>query len=604
MILNNRALNITIIGLSLLVCMVLSGCDAVSNQLRTDRSGDMEKQDYRDALAPRDIMEIDDDADEKGGIIPTMNPYISQGYTEYKEMPLVSVSVNRSVPLRDIFYQLAEQTGYDVELDPNIRGSIIFTARQRPLDQVISRICDMSGLRYKMRDNVLRVEIDTPYNKQYKLDYLSFVRTNSSEINTDISVVSGEGADTGSSFSSSVEIEVDFWSTLQVSLAQLLSNDSYSRLATRTDPSVEVVTENVPGGANAVINVGALPETEEEEEEDIDSEELFSINRQAGLINVYATEKTHKEVNKYLEELKRSITSQVLVEAKVLEVNLNDEFSAGIDWRLLDIANGNLAIDYVTSSGFQRLLDTDATNDAIDAAAPGADQGSQSPASALIAQYSGDEVQGLIRAISEYGTTKALASPRLVVLNNQSAVLNVARNRVFFIVEEEEEEEDDDTGDITTTYSYETRTVPEGVIINVMPSINLDSGMVSLAIRPSVTDIGNDTIRNPFVDVDTRIPQVSIQEIDTVLNVKSGHAVVIGGLMKDFTTSIEDGVPVLSDVPMLGSLFKSHYDQISKTELVIFLRVTILDESGKNSIHDTDRDLYRKFSQDRRPFKL
>ncbi len=604
MILNNRALNITIIGLSLLVCMVLSGCDAVSNQLRTDRSGDMEKQDYRDALAPRDIMEIDDDADEKGGIIPTMNPYISQGYTEYKEMPLVSVSVNRSVPLRDIFYQLAEQTGYDVELDPNIRGSIIFTARQRPLDQVISRICDMSGLRYKMRDNVLRVEIDTPYNKQYKLDYLSFVRTNSSEINTDISVVSGEGADTGSSFSSSVEIEVDFWSTLQVSLAQLLSNDSYSRLATRTDPSVEVVTENVPGGANAVINVGALPETEEEEEEEIDSEELFSINRQAGLINVYATEKTHKEVNKYLEELKRSITSQVLVEAKVLEVNLNDEFSAGIDWRLLDIANGNLAIDYVTSSGFQRLLDTDATNDAIDAAAPGADQGSQSPASALIAQYSGDEVQGLIRAISEYGTTKALASPRLVVLNNQSAVLNVARNRVFFIVEEEEEEEDDDTGDITTTYSYETRTVPEGVIINVMPSINLDSGMVSLAIRPSVTDIGNDTIRNPFVDVDTRIPQVSIQEIDTVLNVKSGHAVVIGGLMKDFTTSIEDGVPVLSDVPMLGSLFKSHYDQISKTELVIFLRVTILDESGKNSIHDTDRDLYRKFSQDRRPFKL
>tara|TARA_Y100000590_G_scaffold428865_3_gene540721 strand:+ start:19899 stop:21710 length:1812 start_codon:yes stop_codon:yes gene_type:complete len=585
------------------VVMSLGACDSFENTLKTDRSGGLTKQDYRDALAPRDIPEDDAHSESRGSAIPELQPYVAHSYTARRTFPLVSVSVNRSVPLRDVFYQLAQQAEYDLELDPSIRGSMIFTARNRPLNQVVERICDLAGLRYTLDDGVLRVERDTPYNKIYKLDYLSFIRENSSTIDTSVSVVSGEGADTGSSFSSSFESSTDFWTDLEDNLTNLLMNESKVALITADDPSVSVLEPSGSGAADAVVSIGAIGAGESGNAgggDEEDGEASFVINRQAGLISIYATQSTHKEVSAFLTDLKRAITAQVLIEAKVMEVALNDEFSAGIDWNLVQTGIGDLdLLSYVTDTGFTQILD-DGT---FDANPTGAEQGGQTPASALYALYDGDDFEALIRAIAEYGTTKALASPRLVVLNNQSAVLNVARNRVFFIVTDTQTEEDADTGDETRTFTYETRTVPEGVIINVMPSINLDERSVSLAVRPSVTDIGNDLIQNPFVDAETFIPQVSIQEVDTVLNVDSGEAVIIGGLMKDSTTATEDGVPVLADMPLVGNLFRGHFDRIEKTELVIFLRATILDKPS-DSIHDADRDLYRKFSDDRRPFKM
>lgn len=595
-----------------LCCLLMVGslglvaCDSLDNTLRTDRSGGMDKQDYRDALAPREV-ELDDKsgAGDRASAIPDLKPYVSHTYEKRRTYPLVSVSVNRSVPLRDVFYQLAQQAEYDLELDPSIRGSMIFTARQRPLNQVVERICDIAGLRYSLDDGILRVERDTPYNKLYKLDYLSFIRENSSSIDTNVSVVSGDGADTGSSFSSSFTSSADFWQDLEDNLTDLLANASKTPLLTAEDPSVTVVEASGEGAADAIVSVGSVSGGEDSAAgaaggEGEGTAARFVVNRQAGLINVYANESAQKEVAAFLDDLRRAITAQVLIEAKVLEVELNDEFSAGVDWNIVQTGIGDLdLLGYVSTNGLAQF----AEDGTFSTTPTGADQGGQTPSSAFYGLYDGDDLQTLVRAISEYGTTKALASPRLVVLNNQSAVLNVARNRVFFLVNDVEDEVDDETGDTTTTYSYETRTVPEGVIINVMPSINLDKRTISLAVRPSVTDIGNDLILNPFIDAETYVPQVSIQEVDTVLNVNSGEAVIIGGLMKDSTTATEDGVPVLSDVPLVGNLFRSHFDRVQKTELVIFLRATILDKAS-DSIHNTDRDLYRKFSDDRRPFKL
>lgn len=577
----------------------LSACDAVENKLNTDRSGGLEKQDYRDALAPRpEPMDGEGGSGMTSGT-PELKPYVSNNYQDQRRYPLVSVSVNRSVPLRDVFYQLAEQVEVDLELDPSIQGSLIFTARQRPFDQVVERICNMANLRYQLEDNVLRVERDTPYSHTYKLDYLSFVRSNSSTIDTSVSVVSGEGADAGSSFSSRFESSTDFWTDLESNLQKLLMNSKRYALTTSADPEMSVTQPSGEGASDAVISIGAIAAPEKEEEikaEDVANQ--YVINRQAGLINVYTNQSMHKRIEAFLNDLRRAVTAQVLIEAKVLEVVLNDEHASGVDWRFLDLGISELSVDFVSATGLGAA--TDAARTTIP---DGSNGGSQTPRTSFVASYKGDDLEAMIRAIDEYGTTKALASPRLVVLNNQSAVLNVARNRVFFIVTDTETETDDDTGDRFQTFSYDTRTVPEGVIINVMPSINLENQTVSLAVRPSVTDIGNDTIQNPFVETEALIPQVSIQEVDTVLNVRSGEAVVIGGLMKDTVSSQEDGVPVLSDMSVIGSLFRSHSDQVRKTELVIFLRATILDK-GSDSIHDTDRDLYRKFSGDRRPLKL
>src|SRR5690606_18869846 len=130
--------------------------------LKADREGNLEIQDYRDALATR-LPDTDEDDASSAGSIPGLQPYVAHSDPHMKSMPLVSVSVNQSVPIRDVLYELAEQADYDIELDPRIRGSLILTARNRPFDQVIERIADMAGLRYKFEDDTLRVELDMPY---------------------------------------------------------------------------------------------------------------------------------------------------------------------------------------------------------------------------------------------------------------------------------------------------------------------------------------------------------------------------------------------------------------------------------------------------------
>lgn len=590
---------------------ILSSCELAQNNLKHDRENSMEPQDYRDALAPREIeANAENDGRMKSGI-PPLRPYVAQPDANYRPMPLVSVSVNQTVPIRDVIYEIAEQAQYDVELDPRITGSIIYSARNRPLDQVIDSIAEIAGLRYSFNDNKLRVELDTPYHEIYKINYLALTRTNSSSISNNISVVSGEGADTGSEFTASNESVLDFWAELETNLTQIVeSNRDSNRLATTRDPQVTVaesnpapvspivmdangnISETGPNvsvqAPDAVLNVNQLPLEEEQNNSEEDPfAARFSLNRQAGLVSVFAPERLHAKVADYMNELKKSVTSQVLIEAKVLEVSLNDEFSAGIDWSQIDInlfgGKGALGFGPTAVGGLVRgVLDTS-----------GGTLASNSSAS-----FSRGDFTAAVDALSRFGTVQALASPRLTVLNNQSAALNVAENVVYFEIIQETAT--GDTGPAAVATTAEARSVPEGVLINVQPAIDNDAQRVSMAIRPTITTI-TQLVPDPINPGNT-VPQVNVQEFDSIIQMNNGQAVVLGGLIQDRVESIRNGTPVLSEVPMFGALFRNQQDQIEKTELVVFLKATIVE--GGNTIHNTDKDLYRTFSSDRRPFKL
>ena len=598
---------------SLIACASISllSCDLAANYTKTDRAANLEFQDFRDGMSERLPETTADDKDSSVASIPALQPYISATPESMKSVPLVSVSVNQTVPLKDILYELATQAEYDLELDPNIRGSIIFTARNKPFDLVIDRICAMAGLRYKFEDSFLRVELDKPYVKNYKIDYLSFIRSNSGNVSTTVSVVSGEGADTGSSYTASSESTSDFWGELELNLEQILGGVSTGGLKTKRDPKITVAEKNPNVEAVApqqdgdgvtvqppevVLNVESLPV-----DDDIDAasdEEgngsAFSLNKQAGLISVLAPERGHKDVEKYLTEIRRSITSQVLVEAKIFEVTLKDEYITGIDWEVLT----------ENTKGVVRFLDATPGAAITALTQPG---GTVAATSNFQIGYSGSDVGVFIDAVSGFGTVRALASPRLTVMNNQSAVLNVATNRVFFEIDLNRET-DDDTGDVTLEIDTEIKSVPEGVLINVQPSINLEERTISMFVRPTVTNIVN-TVQDPSIAlvgaglITSAIPEVNVQEIDTVVRVDSGQAIIMGGLLQDRVVSQKESVPVLGEVPVFGNLFRAQDDLISKTELIIFLKATIIN-SSEDTIHDTDRDLYRAFSGDRRPLKL
>ncbi len=613
-----------------MVALTMASCDMARNTLKADRAAGMETQDFRDGLAPR-LPDVEDDMSAAdGAAIPSLQPYISASDEKMKPMPLVSISVNQSVPLRDILFELAEQADYDLELDPRITGSIIFTARERPFDQVIERIADTAGLRYKFKDDVLRVELDTPYNKVYKVDYLSYVRNNSGNIRNNVGVVQGAGtADTGSSYESSSVSEADFWGELDVNIQQIIRSGAGAVLKTRRDPRIAATTPNPPVQAvaatdaegnpvnnaqaapqpEAQVNVQSLPTESEEEMANADgsgdpaSDPMtpgFTINKQAGLINVYASERAHKEVEAYLKLLRRAVTAQVLIEAKILEVALSDEHSTGIDWRAMSL--GDLTLNYL-SDGFG-VLGTQGPG-----SAPIPDQIVDPTQGTFVLGAGGNDFQALIKAISGFGNVRALASPRLTVLNNQSAVLNVANNRVFFDIDVDVSRDENGS---QVDISSDIMNVPEGVIVNVQPSIDLDKGTVSMAVRPTVTRIVDSkpdpavqyiTTTNDITGVESLVPELNVQEIDSVIQVRSGQPVIMGGLLQDRIEGNQSGVPVVSEVPVVGALFRDHYDRVQKTELVILLKATILN-APEDSVHDTDRDLYRGFSGDRRPFKL
>lgn len=604
-------------ALSLAASIGLSGCDLVDNQLKTDRSTHLDFQDYRDALAPR-TEEGDKSASVDKDSIPDFQSYVATPSENIKPMPLVSISVNQTVPLRDVLYELAEQADYDIELDPRITGSIIFTARERPFDMVIKRISEIAGLRYKFEEDTVRVELDLPYQKTYKVDYLSYVRTNKSTVKNDVSVVSGDGAGTGSSFVSEASSEANFWAEMETGLAQILGvTPGSGQMVSAGDPQITaveptaapvapVVTESPDGTTtvqtqppNATLQVTPLPPVDSSSSSGggaTAQTNTFSINKQAGMISVIATERQQQQIADYLAEVKRSTTAQVLIEAKVMEVSLNDEYAAGIDWGNLDLTD--LALIGDVSAGFANggtlarpFLDNELTPDAN-----------------FRLSISNNDVSAVVDALSRFGTVHALASPRLTVLNNQSAALNVATNEVYFELDIDVSTTDAGT---QTTVDSEIRNVPEGVLINVQPSINLDDQTVSMAVRPTVTRITGFR-EDPGVafiaagagaDITSNIPIVNVQEMDSIIKVGSGQAVVMGGLLQDRAEGTERGIPVLSEIPVLGNAFKNHTDRIQKTELVIFLKATIIDAEGK-TITPMDKDLYKRFSGDRRPLDL
>lgn len=586
----------------------LSACDAAQNALKADREANLDMQDYRDAMAPRD-PDIEDRRAGNAASIPDFQPYVSDVASNMKPMPLVSISINQTIPLKDVLYELAQQAEYDLELDPSIRGSIIFTARERPFDQVIDRVAEIAGLRYNFDEDVLRIEVDRAYNKTYKVEYLNYIRTNTGSIRNNIAVVSGDGADTGSTFEATIESEADFWGELEANVTQILGNAANRSLKTNTNPRITAVDQNPEVAAvapqtdeegnvsvaapEAVLRVDSLPVDDGMGEEEEQSGFSFAVNRQAGLITVFASERAHRELQEYLNDLRRVVTAQVLIEAKILEVSLEDQFSAGIDWNVVGgFLSGELPLGF-SGNNVRAPINISGGSDATNAN--------------FVTGYAGNDISAVVEAIQGFGTVRALASPRLTVLNNQSAIMNIATNRVFFEIDIDRTEGTDGQGD-TVEIDTEIRNVPVGILVNVIPSINMEDRSISMALRPTITRVISE-VQDPGVafvadgtDIVSLVPELNVQEIDSVIKVNSGEAIVMGGLLQDRVAGTNENVPVIGEVPVFGNLFRKKSDSITKTELVILLKATIV-ENG-NTVHDTDRDLYRRFSQDRRPFSL
>lgn len=559
-----------------------SGCQAVRNQATFDRSGEKELQDYRDLFSPR-RMATEETLGKDGA--PDLMPMVATPPDLILPSPLVTVAVNQTVSLRDLMFELAEQANVDIEMDPQIRGSLIFTARDKPFNEVIDRICAMAGLRYTFGAGVLRIELDRPYVKTYRVDYMGVTRTSASSINSSISVSgSSSGASStsttaGSNSSISGSYTSGFWTEIDAGLKQVLAaSDTFMSLATQADPvATPMAAPNAdpnapPSLSTPTLNVAMGPSGPAAP----NPASTFTIAKETGIVTVFASERQHKLVKKFLDTYRKITMTQILIETKVLEVSLSDEFMTGIQWGNLDFGRHlNAQLDF-PNAGIDPLAGGSQFNVNLDL---------------------GHLFNPMVRMLSTYGTVRALSSPRVTVMNNQPAVVNVSRNRVYFTATSAGSTTT--TNGVTTTIppTFSPASAPEGVLLNVLPTANPDTGEIILSLRPTVSKI-TAMIPDPGL-VGNSVPELSVQEIDSIVKMQSGQTMVMGGLMRDDNTVSTEGVPVAADIPVIGNLFRNRSDDVRKSELVILLQATIAPGS---TVDINDRRIYNAFAKERRSF--
>jgi len=313
------------------------------------------------------------------------------------------------------------------------------------------------------------------------------------------------------------------------------------------------------------------------------------VNYETGSVSVRATSRQQDKVAEFIAQVTGSASRQVLIEATVVEVTLNDNYQSGVDWSALGLKG--LGYSFTQSFTGQNL-----------ASAPYFGIQYSNPNAAV-----GGAITSSIKLLDSFGNTKVLSSPRITTLNNQTAVMKVVENKVYFTVKAEVTVATSTTGLSTSStpiisYTSTPNIVPEGFVMNVTPQIS-EGDIVTLNIRPSITRIVS-FVRDPNPDlaranVINQIPQIQTREFETVLRVPSGQTAVLGGLMQDSFEEKRDGLPILSRLKLIGDATSYRNDTGRKTELVVFLRPIVI----KDASIETDFSAYRRLLPDAKFFK-
>ncbi|MCK4703996.1 MAG: pilus (MSHA type) biogenesis protein MshL [Gammaproteobacteria bacterium] len=456
-----------------------------------------------------------------------------------------TVVVNQ-VPVRELLFSMARDAKLNLDIDNDIKGKVTMNAIDQTLPQILERLSRQAAINYTLEDGSLHIRVDKPYLHLYNVNYLNMSRLSkgSVEVATEISSTgSSEGGGGGGNNSSSVVENTsnnEFWGTL-------------------------------------VVNIGGMiGEEVKASKEKIETSHNIIVNRETGVLGVRATFRQHKQIQGFLDRVVGGAQRQVMIEATIAEVTLSDHYQAGIDWSMVTLDGlGN-----IKSNITQSLL--------------GGNLGA-TPVFQLTGNNtnsSGDDLSATLKALETFGDVKVLSSPKVMALNNQTAMLKVVDNAVYFSVEVTPEKTNA-SGVVTSaaTYTTEIKTVPVGFVMTVLPFID-SNDVVTLNIRPTISrivDFVDDP--NPELLIANKVPVIQVREIESVLKVNNGDTAVIGGLMQDQINKKQSGVPILSSIPLIGALFSYQDDEYVKSELVIFIRPVVVHDASLTG----DLKEYRKY---------
>jgi len=503
-----------------------------------------------------------------------------------------SVVVN-NVNVHDLLFALARDARLNVDIHPGLTGSVTLNAIDQTLPQLLTRIAKQVDMRFELDGPNLAVMPDTPYLKNYTVDYFNISRdvTGTVSTNTQIATSTASGTGGGSSTNTSrIQIENKsknrFWESLEKNLKELLheTDKIFPEGSTETVTEQAAAQSTTGTGAPAPKTIAARgsqilasiagspnPATLQNSGATVVKRMTFReaasviANPEGGVITVRATSRQHEKVQEFLDRVMNSARRQVLIEATIIEVELSDGYQQGIEWgRLSSATNGqikapSLAANVSTSSVSPYVVKYD----------------SQLGALGILAT---------VELLRSFGTVKVLSSPKLTVLNNQTATIKVAEDFVYFSVKQDASTAAVTGGGSTTFTRSATTTTPQSVAIGFFMSLTAqisDNGTVTLNVRPtisSIVELKQDP--HPDLTLPNYVPQIRTREIESMLRVDSGDIAILGGLMEDRLENRNGRIPLLGDIPLFGEVFNKRANAAKKSELVVVLRPTVIRDAS------------------------
>lgn len=446
----------------------------------------------------------------------------------------------KNVSAQQFYPGLFKDTPYSVAVSPEIQGSITISLKQVTVEQVLQTLEDVYGYAYAPIPGGYEILPNTLKTKIYSLNYLELRRVGNSNMHLSsgevTQVASGRSstgaagtstATTGGATNISSNIgdvqttsDVNFWARLSSSLTNMVGTE---------------------GGRSV------------------------TVHPLAGVVVVRALPKELKQVEIFLDTVQNSMDRQVILEAKILEVTLNNQFQMGIDWKILG-ANLN---------AIRSFPGTDISPDDF-------------PDAFKIDIKWAENFTTTIQALEEQGNVQVLSSPRVATMNNQKSAIKVGTDE-FFVTNVSSS----NTTTAVTNGLTPQNTFPEvdltpffsGITLDVTPQIDINHD-VTLHIHPSVSLVRNQRktidLGSQFGIIELPLAHSTIRESDTIVHAKNGQVIIIGGLMQNQTEEDVAQLPVFGNIPFLGTLFRNTKQTSQKSELVILLRASVVNPKVVN----------------------
>lgn len=486
-------------------------------------------------------MEADSSASVSNAVTNALLPNLAlTDDQDTKELPRFDVSVD-NMPVRSFFIGLVKDTSYNVVVDPTLEGTISLHLKQVTIPNVLEALQDAYGYEFRVEHFGIYVTKGGLQTKTFKINYLDIKRSgNSSTI-----ISSGQPSQqnpVSSTLTGSTSSNTEVNST--VSQVETKSESDFWGILTLTINSLVADTPN----AKVIVNPAA------------------------GIVIVKAYPHTLQTVAKYLDEVQSTMTHQVIIEARILEVALTKQYQAGVDWNILGVSqNGTQSITNNDNlNTFSNMFTLDITD--------------------------GSAFSTMIELLSTQGNVQVLSSPRISTLNNQKALIKVGQDQ-YFITDisntiSEGTDSTDNTQDVELTPFF------SGISLDVTPEISHDK-QILLHIHPIVSKVTSNTINYTINGENQSLPSAlsNIKETDNLIRAQSGQIVVIGGLMENRTSEFLASTPGAGNLSFAGALFRKTNQASVNSELIILLKPIVIDNGDWNTQLESISEQFKKLNR-------